>query len=352
MTLAAPPSIAGAASIPARIASIRARFDAAAAPSAPAETTTTATEFADLLASLSESGSTATTAAPSTNVSAASGPSGDQIVELAKDYLGVPYLWGGTDPSKGLDCSGLVQLVLSRLGIDAPRVSQDQARFGTPVASLDQARPGDLVAFGSPRVNHIGIYVGNGQMLHAPRSGEVVKIEPIGNRELVAIRRVIGTTESQGAGGAGTIPGLGGLGAAGASGLPAAIVPAVRRFEALFVQAGQRWGIPPAVLAAQAQKESGGNVNAVSPAGARGLMQFMPATAASLGVNPSDPASSIDGAARYISQMLRQFGSMELALAAYNAGPGAVRRAGNAVPPFAETRRYTREVLELAGGPR
>lgn len=351
MTLAAPPSIAGAASIPARIATIRARFDAAAAPSAAAETSTTATEFADLLASLSENGATASTAA-TRSTQAASGATGDQIVELAKDYLGVPYLWGGTDPSKGLDCSGLVQLVLSRLGIDAPRVSQDQARFGTPVASLDQARPGDLVAFGSPRVNHIGIYVGNGQMLHAPRTGEVVKIEPIGNRELVAIRRVTGTAESQGAGAAGAIPGLAGLGAAGASGLPAAIVPAVRRFEALFVQAGQRWGIPPAVLAAQAQKESGGNVNAVSPAGARGLMQFMPATAASLGVNPSDPASSIDGAARYMSQMLRQFGSMELALAAYNAGPGAVRRAGNAVPPFAETRRYTREVLELAGGPR
>jgi soluble lytic murein transglycosylase-like protein len=189
-------------------------------------------------------------------------------------------------------------------------------------------------------------------MIHAPRTGEVVKVEPIGSREITAIRRVIPDTPGGGTGIApGGMPGVMGanpLTGAGAGGsvLPAAIVPQVRRFESLFVEAGRRWGIDPVVLAAQAQKESGGNVNAVSPAGARGLMQFMPATAAAMGVDPLDPASAVNGAARYMSEMLGQFGSLELALAAYNAGPGAVRRAGNRAP-YAETIRYVQQVMDL-----
>ena len=73
---------------------------------------------------------------------------GDQVVADARKYLGIPYVWGGTDPAKGLDCSGLVQRVYADLGIDLPRVSQDQARVGQAVPSLAQARPGDLSASG------------------------------------------------------------------------------------------------------------------------------------------------------------------------------------------------------------
>lgn len=342
-------AVGPAASVPLRIAAIRARFEPSAMPPATSQVppSANAAEFAQLLSS----------ASGVTPAGTAGATTGEAIVATAMQYQGVPYLWGGTDPARGLDCSGLVQLVLSRHGIQSPRVSADQARFGTPVASLADARPGDLVAFGSPRVNHIGIYVGNGQMIHAPRTGEVVKVEPIGNREITAIRRVIPDTPGGGTGAAiGGMPGVMGanpLTGAGAGGsvLPAAIVPQVRRFESLFVEAGRRWGIDPTVLAAQAQKESGGNVNAVSPAGARGLMQFMPATAAAMGVNPLDPASAINGAARYMSEMLGQFGSLELALAAYNAGPGAVRRAGNRAP-YAETIRYVQQVMDLVRSPR
>lgn len=88
--------------------------------------------------------------------------------------------------------------------------------------------------------------------------------------------------------------------------------------------------------------------DAVSPKGALGLGQLMPGTARELGVDPFDPAQNLAGAARYLRLQLDAFGSLELALAAYNAGPGAVRKHGG-VPPFAETRAYVREVARLYG---
>lgn len=100
---------------------------------------------------------------------------GQKIVNEASKYLGVPYLWGGTTPS-GFDCSGLVQYVLKDLGINISRVTQTQCKEGVPVAKGD-LQPGDLVFFESNGdVHHVGIYVGNGQMLHAPHTGDVVRI--------------------------------------------------------------------------------------------------------------------------------------------------------------------------------
>ena len=116
----------------------------------------------------------------------------------------------------------------------------------------------------------------------------------------------------------------------------------------LFRAAGAEHGIQPSVLAAVAKAESAFDPTAVSHAGAQGLMQFMPGTAAEMGVDPWDPASAIDGAARYLTQNLRRFGSLELALAAYNAGPGAVQR-HDGIPPFAETQAYVPKVLAFAG---
>jgi soluble lytic murein transglycosylase-like protein len=117
----------------------------------------------------------------------------------------------------------------------------------------------------------------------------------------------------------------------------------------LFTQAGAKHGVSPALLAAVAKTESNFNSSAVSPAGAEGLMQFMPATARGLGVDADDPASAIDGAARYLSSLTEQFGSTDLALAAYNAGPGTVRRHGG-IPPYPETQDYVRKVTSAAEG--
>jgi cell wall-associated NlpC family hydrolase len=107
---------------------------------------------------------------------------------VAQQYLGVPYVWGGESPS-GFDCSGLVQYVYGQLGVDLPRTAAEQAQVGQPVAGLADARPGDLLAFHDP-VDHIGIYAGNGLMMVAPKTGDVVKVQPVSDQP-TAIRRVL-----------------------------------------------------------------------------------------------------------------------------------------------------------------
>ncbi len=116
--------------------------------------------------------------------------------------------------------------------------------------------------------------------------------------------------------------------------------------ETLISEVAARHGLPAALLKGVVAVESGFNPRAVSPAGAIGLMQLMPATARALGVNdPFDPAANLDGGARYLKQMLDRFqGDIRLALAAYNAGPGAVEHY-RGVPPYRETRAYIDKVL-------
>ncbi|MGA8926785.1 MAG: transglycosylase SLT domain-containing protein, partial [Solirubrobacterales bacterium] len=131
------------------------------------------------------------------------------------------------------------------------------------------------------------------------------------------------------------------------SGLPD-FVPAP--YRAPLLRSASRWNVSPGLLAAQLEAESGFNPRAVSPAGALGMAQFMPATARSYGLrDPFDPVASIDAQAHLMSDLLRRFHSVPLALAAYNAGSGVVAACG-CVPSYPETRAYVARILALANG--
>lgn len=122
------------------------------------------------------------------NMEIPSNASGSSIVVYASNFLGTPYQWGGNGPST-FDCSGLVKYVYAQHGINLPRVASAQQTAGIAV-SKDQLEPGDLVFFGYP-AHHVGIYVGNNSYLHAPRTGDVVKISPLTRSDFSGGRRII-----------------------------------------------------------------------------------------------------------------------------------------------------------------
>ena len=131
---------------------------------------------------------------------------GQDLVDAARRYLGVPYLWGGESPAEGgLDCSGLVQRSLADLGVTGvPRVARDQATLGTPVASLADARPGDLVVFDGGK--HIGIYAGEGKMIDAPRPGKAVQLRDVYETP-TTIRRILPAEPADAGTASGTVSG-------------------------------------------------------------------------------------------------------------------------------------------------
>jgi len=300
---------------------VQAQMDAIGEAASPASPATPFVSTAGLLETADGAGSLG---------GSPNGPTGQQVVAEAEQLLGVPYQWGGSTPSTGFDCSGLVQYVFGQLGVSLPRTSEEQATVGTPVASLAQAQPGDLVFYepGPGGPGHVGIYIGNGQIIDAPHTGTVVQVQPVGQPS--EIRRVLASPAPTG----GTIP--------ASLDVPPALVP-------LFEQEGAAFGVPPSLLAAVAKQESGFNPQAVSSAGAQGLMQLMPSTAAGLGVDPFDPQQAVAGAAQLLGSYLQQYnGSVPLALAAYNAGPGAVAQYGG-VPPYAQTQQYVADILSSLG---
>lgn len=108
---------------------------------------------------------------------------GSQVVAIAMQYLGVPYVWAAADPSVGFDCSGLTKYVFAKVGVSLPHYAAAQYQLGVPV-SKDQLQPGDLVFFRG--LGHMGMYIGGGNMIHAPHTGDVVKISPLSDPYYVA----------------------------------------------------------------------------------------------------------------------------------------------------------------------
>jgi len=321
----------------------------ATASATTAEPTTTASEslsttsgYTPLTSSLYSLGTSA--------LSSASGgsASGSAIVAEAAKQIGVPYVWGGTSPTQGFDCSGLVQYTFSQLGISLPRTAAQQEQVGTPVASLAEAQPGDLLFFepgenGAPagEAGHVAIYIGNNEMIAAPETGEDVQVQTVPGTPL-AIRRITDTGAASATATSATSAGSG----TGAVQMGNVAVPAA--YAGTVEAASASTGTPASFLAAILQQESGYNPDAVSPTGAEGIAQFEPGTAASNGVSPFDPSSAIPGAASLLAQYHSLFGSWSLAAAAYNAGVGAVQATGG-IPQNGQTPAYVQNVIAMSG---
>ena len=152
-----------------RAAEAARRAQAAAAPAA------VATPSSDASSSVAGGSPDATPSVDYTPPPADAGR-GAQVVAIAMQYLGVPYVWGAADPSVGFDCSGLTKYVFAKVGVSLPHYAAAQYQLGSPV-SKDQLEPGDLVFFRN--LGHMGMYIGGGNMIHAPRTGDVVKISSI-----------------------------------------------------------------------------------------------------------------------------------------------------------------------------
>ncbi len=276
---------------------------------------------------------------PAAGLGGRTSPGQAALVETAKSWLGVPYVWGGTS-RKGVDCSGFVQAVFRAQGIDLPRVAKDQARVGRPVSPAD-AQPGDLVAFDNSKaragIDHIGLYLGDGKWIAAPSTGDVVKVQSVDLSRAVTIRRILPDE------GLAVVSSM--RESEARPDWTARLPPAAAPVLPALLSAAKSTGVDPQLLVSLAWTESGFSSSAVSQAGAQGLMQLMPATARGLGVDPLDPAQAALGAARFLSDQLAAHGGrVDLALASYNAGPGAVRKYGG-VPPYAETRGHLASVL-------
>jgi cell wall-associated NlpC family hydrolase len=191
------------ASVPATAAPAASASSASSATSAAASATA-GTDFATALARLTGGADPGTVPANALSTTV----TGQDLVEAAKKYLGTPYVWGGESLAEGgLDCSGLVLRSLADLGITSgvPRVARDQATLGEAVPSLDQALPGDLIVLNGGK--HIGIYVGDGQMIDAPKPGKSVTVRDV-YAEPTTIRRVLPQASSA-AGGAASLTSAG-----------------------------------------------------------------------------------------------------------------------------------------------
>jgi hypothetical protein len=263
---------------------------------------------------------------------------GGAVVAAALAQLGWPYVWGGESRAEGgFDCSGLVDYALASAGLPVGRLdAAGLQRLARRLPAAAGLLPGDLVFVGDP-AHHVGLVVAPGLAVEAPHRGALVRVEALGDGGWTGAGRILQP-------GATAVPGR-----AVEFAVPA-YVPA--RLRGLVARSSRAEQVPPALLAAQLEAESGFDPSAVSPAGAQGIAQFMPATWAGnwnpqRGRSPFEPAPAIAAQARLMHLLLeRSSGDVAAALAAYNAGPGVL---AGAWPR--ETRAYVARITRRFGGP-
>ncbi len=187
------------------VASIQQIQSQLATLSAPVPTTQagSAGAFADALSSAGAAPEVSSTASTDGATIDSHGVTGDDVVQAALKYKGVPYVFGG-ESSSGMDCSGLVQKTFSDLGISVPRLVHEQQTVGQKVDSLKDAKPGDLIVLNGG--DHIAIYMGNNTVIHAPYEGRTVSVQKdwFTDKDIVTIRRIVpatGATATSGTGG-------------------------------------------------------------------------------------------------------------------------------------------------------
>lgn len=257
---------------------------------------------------------------------------GGDIVAQAKEYLGVPYVFGGEDRS-GMDCSGLVQRVLADLGIDAPRVVQDQADIGVEVPSLADARPGDLIV--TKGEGHIVIYAGDGMVIHAPSPGKYVELRDnwLKDGDIATIRRVVPPPGEGGAAVASlAASGSIGTGLAG-SALSASVLtaPATTTTAVPAVAAGAARTAPAAVPATASGALTGAALDADATGTAGAAVALIAALGA--GASASPAGDSADASAGALSTSAAASG---LTPVVGSPAPAAAASPTPATPPAAQ----------------
>lgn len=146
-----------------------------------------------IISTLNQISSLSTKNAYKTNTSYSRGNgafNGNDVVEYAKEFIGIPYKWGGNSPEEGMDCSGYVRYVYRYFGVYLTRTTYSQINEGVYI-SRNELEPGDLVFFGYGSPHHVGIYIGNNYYIHAPRTGDYIKISPMTRTDYMTGRRVI-----------------------------------------------------------------------------------------------------------------------------------------------------------------
>lgn len=159
----------------------------AARAAAAAEEAARRAQAAPKAQSVSGSAQAAASAESSTSASATSSSLGQNIANYALQFVGNPYVYGGTSLTNGADCSGFVMSVFKNFGISLPRTSGEQGKCGTDAGGLGNARPGDLVSYSG----HIGIYIGNGQIVHASSAKTGIKVSNANYRPILSVRRIV-----------------------------------------------------------------------------------------------------------------------------------------------------------------